>query len=171
MPYLDSWQKRLTKREAKVIIILFAALLIMLEYILFLGAKRERNLQASLDYLNKAELLDEENLNSNKAKFIEALLREPGNAIYHQRLGSIYVKLADTQKAEREFNNAVFLDPRNIRLRLYLAQYFFSIANQEPGLFHLNKAVSLYKTLPHGPIYNEVEGFVKSAGYEELLKK
>src|SRR3989338_1400359 len=109
------------------------------------------------------DTLETEGIAGAEKKFIEAVLREPANAIYHQRLGAVYARLSEVHRAEREFDNAVFLDPQNVRLRLYLAQYFFSAGKTDLGVFHLNKAVALYKTLPHGPISNEVEAFVKSA--------
>lgn len=109
--------------------------------------------------------------NLAKIKYTQAILKEPANAIYHLKLGAIYVKLLDPEKAEKEFNNSVLFDPQNIRIRLYLSRYFLLNDKKEIALVHLNKAISLYKIIPRSILSDEVENFVKAIGQEELLRE
>jgi len=103
--------------------------------------------------------------NLAKANYIEAILREPTNPIYHQRLGSIYDKLSYAENAEKEFNKAVLLDPQNLMLHLYLSRYFYIKDRQTEFLKHLNKTLDLYKVLPRSPFHEKVEEFLRKIDY------
>lgn len=111
--------------------------------------------------------------NLAKYYYTKAILREPLNAIYYQRLGSIYDKLSNTKEAEDEFNKAITLEPQNISIHLYLSQYFLSKNNEKGFDYHLQKAVDLYyrADLRGGPISDMVEDFLRSANREDLIKK
>jgi len=105
-----------------------------------------------------------------KTNYIEAILREPTNAIYHHRLGKIYDKLSDSTKAEEEFRKAASLSPQNAGIHLYLSQYFLSKNKEADFLYHIKKAVELQR-LPDGSVVGDVFWFLKSIGREDLMKK
>jgi tetratricopeptide (TPR) repeat protein len=111
--------------------------------------------------------------NLAKVKYIEAILNEPTNAIYHQRLGSIYDKLSDFKKAEEEFKKAVLLDPQNISICIYLSQYFLSKGRQDEFFYHLDRVLEIYKKALRGggPSVDMVEDFLKATGRENLINK
>lgn len=106
-----------------------------------------------------------------RMKYTEAIMKEPTNAIYHLRLGSIYDKFSDPVKAEKELMVSALLDPQNIKIRLYLCRYFLLHDKKEIALLHLKKAVDLYKKLPRSRLSEEVENFARSFGQGGLLKK
>jgi len=113
--------------------------------------------------------------NLAKPYYEEAILKEPANAIYHQRLGSIYDKLSETQEAEREFRKAVLLDPQNVTIHLYLSQYFLSKNKQSDFLYHLDKVVQLYKASlggggPLETLQSMVCDFLKRINREDLVR-
>ena len=119
-----------------------------------------------------AEIIKDKDLSANfeldynqtKAKYLEAVLREPTNAIYHQRLGSVFNRLADPERAQKEFNAAVKLDPQNIKIHFYLSQYYFFKGDEPEFLYNLNKA------LKSGEMRGEISKFLKSIKREELLE-
>lgn len=102
----------------------------------------------------------------------EALSRDPLNAIYHQRLGIVYDRQGDFLNANSELKKAVLLDPQNVSMHLYLSQYYLSKGMEQEFLFHLYRAVDLYKQAltGGGPVANMVVDFLKSIGREDLLK-
>lgn len=106
-----------------------------------------------------------------KTKYIEAILREPTNAIYHQRLGKIYDKLSDSAKAEEEFRKAALLSPQNLSIHLYLSQYFLSKNKEEGFLFYIKKAIELERVVYGGGLGGEVILFLRSIGREDLAKE
>jgi len=105
-----------------------------------------------------------------KENCLRAIFKEPTNALYHQNLGMLWEKLQDTKKAEAELERAVLLDPQNITIHLYLSQYFLSQDKETDSLYHLYKAVRLYKeALRGGAIANMVVDYLKSIGREDLI--
>lgn len=109
--------------------------------------------------------------NLAKSNYTEAILREPTNAIYHQRLGRAYDKLSDAKSAEEEFKKAALLSPESLSIHLYLSQYFFSKDNQADFLFHIKKAIELQRIVCGGVVAGEVSVFLKSIGREDLIKE
>jgi tetratricopeptide (TPR) repeat protein len=105
-----------------------------------------------------------------RIRYGEAILKEPTNAIYHQRLGSLYDKIGQTRKAEEEFTQAVILDPQNISLRLYLSQYFLSKGKQDDFLKHISRAVDIDKAANLTTSW-EMQNFLKRLGREDLIKQ
>ncbi len=105
-----------------------------------------------------------------KREYVGAILREPTNAIYHQRLGAILDRLSDTKSAEEEFKKAVLLSPQNLTIHLYLSRYFFSKGKPENFLYHIQKAITLQKLVSGGVVAGEVLEFLKSIGAEDLIK-
>ena len=101
-------------------------------------------------------------LNLAKDKYIQAIVREPTDAIYHERMGDIYNLLGDSEKAGREFKNAVMLDPQNINIRIYLAQFFFFKGKQSDFIYQIKKAIDFGGQ-------KEVLQFLKSIGREDLM--
>lgn len=108
-----------------------------------------------------------------KVKYAEAVLKEPTNAIYHQRLGSIYDKLQDAKNTEGELKKALLLDSQNVSIHLYLSQYFLSKDRQTDFLYHLYRAVELYKKALRGGglLAKMVVDFLKAIGREDLIEK
>lgn len=106
-----------------------------------------------------------------KTEYVGAILREPTNAIYHQKLGAIYDKLSDTKSAEEEFKKAVLLSPQNLSIYLYLSQYFFLRGKAENFLYHIQKAIALQRVVPGGVVGGEVAVFLKSIGAEDLIRE
>jgi len=110
--------------------------------------------------------------NLAKKEYAGAILREPTNAIYHQRLGSIYGKLSDTKSAEEEFKKAVLASPCNLSIHLYLSQYFLSKDKQANFLYHIKKAIELQRGgVSGGFVGGDVFWFLKSIGREDLIKE
>ena len=106
------------------------------------------------------------------AYFEKALLLEPTNAIYHQRLGAVNLALKETMAAERQFKQALALDPQNISLHIFLSQYYFSKGSQEEFNFHLDKILQLYHNGirdVNGPLDTAVKDFLKSVGRQDLI--
>jgi tetratricopeptide (TPR) repeat protein len=96
--------------------------------------------------------------------YTEAILREPTDGIYHQRLGERYRRLSEEEKAEREFKNAVLLDPQNASLHLYLSQYFFYKNNELSFLYHIKKTIELGDK-------RRANEFLESIGRQDLIAK
>lgn len=111
--------------------------------------------------------------NLAKVKYIEAILNEPTNAIYHQRLGSIYDKLSDSKKAEEEFKKAVLLDPQNISIYIYLSQYFLSKGREDDFFYYLDRVLETYKKALRdgGPFADMAQNFLKAIGRENLINR
>jgi len=105
-----------------------------------------------------------------RIRYGEAILKEPTNAIYHQRLGSLYDKIGQTRKAEEEFAQAVMLDPQNISLRLYLSQYFLSRGKQDDFFKHISRAIAIDKAANLTTSW-EMQNFLKRLGQEDLIKQ
>ncbi|TRZ95511.1 hypothetical protein D4R78_03585 [bacterium] len=101
-------------------------------------------------------------------RYKEAVSREPTNAIYHQRLGSIYNKIGQTRKAEEEFAQAVMLDPQNISLRLYLSQYFLSRNKQADFFQHISRAIDVDRAANLTTSW-EMQNFLKGLSREDLV--
>lgn len=101
-----------------------------------------------------------------------AVERDPFCGIYHQRLGHVYSLLAEYAQAQKEFAAAVMVDPQNVSIHLYLADYYSR--RKEPKLheYHLGKVISLYNaTLKGGgPISEMVRQYFKSINREELIQ-
>lgn len=143
--------------------------------------------QALLDIASDAELrgsLDEkkfgflknggiEFLNLAKSYFTQAIINEPTNSIYYQRLGSVYSSLSEEGKAETEFSKALMLDPQNLTIYLYLCQYFQSRGDHDKFDYYLQKTVDLFRKsqVQGGVIYDMTTAFFKSIGKEDLLNK
>lgn len=108
---------------------------------------------------------------SARQGYIEAISKEPLNALYHQRLGRIYARLSDTQKAESEFNKAVMLSPGNLSIHLYLAQYYLSSNNNEGFLLHIRKAIELQGHDSGGQVGGQTMEFLRSIGREDLVNQ
>ena len=102
--------------------------------------------------------------NLQKKKIIEAISKEPANAIYHLKLGSVYNNLGDKDKAEKEFSAALYLDPKNMSIHLYLSRYFLSKGQEAEFLYHINKAIELGGE-------NEAAQFLKKIGRQDLILK
>jgi len=120
---------------------------------------KDPGLRISLGTKDASSLLD-----AARIKYTEAIKREPVNAIYHQRLGDVYYRLGDDKEAEREFDNAVLLDPQNASIHFYLSKYFFIKNKDEDFLYHINKAISLGGG-------GEIINFLKSIKREDLIPK
>ncbi len=111
-----------------------------------------------------------------RRNFIKAVERDPANAIYHQRLGSIYEKLSNDPYAEEEFKKAVLLDHQNVSIHLYLTQYYLSRNKQSEFNYHLGRVVELYKLAltgggPMEGLANMVRQYLESIKQEELIIK
>jgi len=104
-----------------------------------------------------------------KENYTQAVLKEPTNPIYHQRLGYVYDKILDTEDAERELANAVLLDPQNIRIRIYLSQYFLNKNKDDIARAHLDKVISLYRSGGGCGLESELSSLFKSVGREDLI--
>lgn len=107
--------------------------------------------------------------------YIEALKLNPTNAIYHQRLASVYEKLSNDDQAEKELKKAVMLDPQNVSIHLYLTQYYLSRNKQNEFNYHLGRVVELYKRAltgggPMERLGNMVSEYLASIKREELIK-
>ena len=110
-----------------------------------------------------------------KLNYIEAVSREPANAIYHQRLGSIYEKLSEYNRAEQELKKAVLLDPQNASIHLYITQYYLSQDRQSEFRYHLQKVVELYNLAlrgggPVAHLGDMVQQYLRSINQEHLIK-
>jgi tetratricopeptide (TPR) repeat protein len=234
-PYLNNWQRGLSRKGSLIFIGLFIFLFMCYEYILFSRLSAEIYYNQGLYYSEKArsapreilfkkslfyqdalklfkrsldlnpydarlffecgqiitEMADDSELRSSvdikiigkqeegfvglynlaKSYYEKAISREPTNAIYHQRLGSICDKLSDMQGAEKEFRKALLLDPQNISIHLYLSQYFLSKDRQADFLYHLDKVVQLYKAgLRGGLLSNMVGDFLQQINREDLIR-
>lgn len=108
--------------------------------------------------------------NLSKISYIQAILREPTNAIYHQRLGDTYLKLSDIKSAEKEFDAALLLDPQNAAIHLYLSNFYFFMNMQDKFIFHLNKAMDLGDEAVDGNIRGANYKFLKSIGRLDLYR-
>ena len=106
-----------------------------------------------------------------KTRYVEAISRDPVNAIYHQRLGRVYDKLSDTKKAEEEFKAAVLLSPQSIMIHIYLSQYFLSRNKEAEFLYHIKKAISIQTLTPGAYVSGDLLVFIRSIGREDLIKK
>jgi tetratricopeptide (TPR) repeat protein len=108
-----------------------------------------------------------------KSKYIEAILREPTNALYHQRLGDIYDKLSDAKNAESELRKALLLDPQNLLIHIYVCQYFLSKNKQQNFDWYFNKAMELYAGdgYNYGAFATQMANFLKSIGRQDLIKQ
>lgn len=107
--------------------------------------------------------------------FTEALKRDPTNAIYHQRLASVYERLSDESSAESELKKAVLLDPQNVSIHLYLTQYYLSRNKQKEFNYHLGRVVELYKLALTGGgsmehLANMVRQYLDSIKQLDLIK-
>jgi tetratricopeptide (TPR) repeat protein len=107
--------------------------------------------------------------------YTEAIKREPTNAIYHQRLASVYEKLSQDDQAEAELKKAVFLDPQNVSIHLYLTKYYLSRNKESEFNYHLGRVVELYKRAltgggPMERLGNMVYEYLVSINREGLLK-
>jgi tetratricopeptide (TPR) repeat protein len=232
-PYLNNWQRDLSRKESLILVGLFILLFVYYEYLLFSRLSAESYLRQGLHYSEEgrstpkemlikkslfyqgalksfkrslelnpydarsyieygqiiAQIADDSDLNNSldigtkkdekgglynlaKSYYEEAVLKEPANAVYHQRLGSIYDRLSETEKAEREFRKAVLLDPQNVTIHLYLSQYFLSKNQESNFLYHLDKVVQLYNASLRGggPLKNMVYDFLKSINREDLIR-
>lgn len=111
-----------------------------------------------------------------RLNYIEAAVKNPTNAIYHQRLGSVYEKLSQDIQAEAELKKATLLDPQNVSIHLYLAQYYLSRNKQREFDYHLGRVVELYKLVltGGGPVEHlarMVCEYLTSINREELIKQ
>ena len=135
-----------------------------------------------------ARLLELEDFNLTKGKespgffelvrlnYIEAAVKNPTNAIYHQRLGSVYEKLSQDIQAEAELKKATLLDPQNVSIHLYLTQYYLSRNKQRESDYHLDRVVQLYKLVltgggPMEHLARMVCEYLTSIDREELIKQ
>ena len=109
--------------------------------------------------------------NLAKTRYVEAISREPTNAIYHQRLGRVYDKLSDTKKAEEEFKAAVLLSPQSIIIQIYLSQYYLSRNNEAEFLSHIKKAIDIQTSTPGVYVCGDLLSYIMSIGREDLIKK
>jgi len=105
-----------------------------------------------------------------KKYLIEAILREPTNAIYHQRLGKTYDRLSDQDDAEKELRRALILAPQDAEIHLYLSQYFFSKGKDKEFLEHIKKAIAIQKSINAGNVEANISGFLDSIGRKDLLE-
>lgn len=108
--------------------------------------------------------------------YTEAIKGEPTNAIYHQRLASVYERLFQDSQAEAELKKAIFLDPQNVSIHLYLTKYYLSRNKQEEFNYHLGRVVELYKSAltgggPMERLGRMVYEYLESINQEGLLKK
>jgi len=112
---------------------------------------------------------------SVKKYYIEAVRRQPTNAVYHQRLGQIYDVLSDTRRAEEEFDKALYLDPLNLSIHIFLSKYYLSKHNEEKFNVHLARTIQLYQKTGlaegGGPLHNMMVSFLRSIEKEELIAK
>ena len=129
-------------------------------------------------------MLDSESLNLaenislaelTRRNYAQAIERSPTNAIYHQRLASIYEKLSNDIQAEAELKKAVLLDPQNVSIHLYLTQYYLSRNKQSEFNYHLHRVVELYKLAltgggPMERLGSMVVKYLASINQEELIK-
>jgi tetratricopeptide (TPR) repeat protein len=111
-----------------------------------------------------------------RRNYAAALKLNPTNAIYHQRLASIYEKLSNDEQAEKELKKAVMLDPQNVSIHLYLTQYYLSRNRQDEFHRQLARVVELYKLslAGGGPVVHlksMVEDYLRSINKEELIKQ
>ena len=111
-----------------------------------------------------------------RRNYVRALELDPTNAIYHQRLASVYERLSNDEEAEKELKKAVMLDPQNVSIRLYLAQFYFSRDRQEEFRRQLARVVELYKFAltgggPMVHLKSMVEDYLKSINKEDLIKQ
>jgi len=111
-----------------------------------------------------------------RRNYVAALKLDPTNAIYHQRLGSIYEKLSSDIQAEKEFKKAVLLDSQNVSIHLYLTQYYLSRNKESEFNYHLGRVVELYKLAltgggPMERLGNMVRQYLESIKQEELVKQ
>ena len=137
------------------------------------GLCEDSNLLSSLDSVAmgfKGE--PDEFYNLSRAYYTSAIMREPTNAIYHQRLGSLFDKMGSPDEAEREFKKTVKLDGQNVSIHVYLAQYFLSIGKDAEFNAHLNKVIGFFDVSLRGggTIGGLVHDFIKKIGREDLLK-
>lgn len=130
-------------------------------------------LKSSLDIENIASKQEGDSAFYNliRLKYIEAIAKEPTNAIYHLRLADIYNKLSDYIKAEDEYRKAVLLDSQNAMVHLYLAQYFLSKNKELDFLYHLDRIIKLYKFMNYGPLRSKIEDFFKAIGRGDLIRR
>lgn len=105
-----------------------------------------------------------------KDNYAKAILNDPFNAVYHQRMGRIYDRLLDKESAEKEYNKAVALSPNSLSIRLYMAQYFLSKGREEDFLLHIRRAIELQKTVSGGVVGGEVAVFLNSINREDLVR-
>ncbi len=110
-------------------------------------------------------------INSSKLIYTKAILSEPTNAIYHQRLGHAYAKSLDNNRAEQEFNKALLLNPQNISMYLYLIQYYLSKDKKEIALSYADRIDSLCKSVPWTNPCGEARDFLANIGLREVMKK
>jgi tetratricopeptide (TPR) repeat protein len=143
------------------------------EVITELGGDSELSSSLDINSMGVEEKGDIGFYNLAKSYYLEAIKREPTNAIYHQRLGDIYDKLSINQKAEEELNKSILLDPYNIVVHLYLSKYFLSRNRQTDFLYYLNKAVDFYRRsgIAGGYVSEQVENFLKTIDREYLIKR
>lgn len=139
---------------------------------------QDEQLAGVLDLESLSSATREENPNLvdlARRNFAEAVKRDPTNAIYHQRLASIYEKLSNDVQAETELKKAVLLDPQNVSIHLYLTQYYLSRNKQSEFNYHLGRVVELYKLALRGGgpmerLGNMVIRYLESIKREELIK-
>jgi len=103
-------------------------------------------------------------------EYLSAIARQPTNAIYHQRLGVVYTKEQQRERAEDEFARAVMLDPQNISLQVYLCRYFLGEGRTGDFEIHLLKAVELDKNA-YSKTSWEMQNFLKSVNREDLITR
>jgi tetratricopeptide (TPR) repeat protein len=106
-------------------------------------------------------------------EYLGAILRNPTNSVYHQRLGDVYWKQSNENQdsAEKEFRKAVLLDPYNANIHLYLSKYYFLNDKEPEFIKHINQAIELSGLAFDGSAKGQVYGFLKSIGRLDLIKK
>jgi len=150
------------------------------DYAEFFNSKmgQDEQLAKVLDLSIPGETTGEKNLSLvelARRNYVAALKLNPTNAIYHQRLGSIYEKLSNDVQAEGEFKKAVLLDSQNVSIHLYLTQYYLSRNKESEFNYHLGRVVELYKLtlIGGGPMErlgNMVRQYLESIKQEGLIK-
>ena len=100
----------------------------------------------ALDYLHKGQTIFEDDvdllnleidiltrqkkLNELKQKLETAVETNPDNETYHAVLGTIYDKLGEKEKAEKEYLKALELNPKNQPVLFNVGAYYFNTGNE-----------------------------------------
>ncbi len=101
---------------------------------------------SALDYLHKGQTIFDDNidllnieidilsrqnkLNELKSKLEKAVEASPDNEAYHAVLGNIYDKLGEKDKAEKEYLQALELNPKNEPVLFNVGAYYFNTGNE-----------------------------------------